>query len=333
MKFGKWAAINNGGGVAGVLITVILSFFIRDVWALALGNVAESAFRCLFSYILCPYLPSLSWDRTAVRELLKFSRGLLGLAFLNLIFMRTDVFVLAKLYPSSDLGLYIIAVSLVQTPVGFIMNLLGQTLLPTYAQIQGSDERINRILLRVTAILAYLGTPLLVLAFFCGRSLLTFAYGRPYGAATAPLVVASFVALANLLNAQITTTFYAKGSPQLHRTCVVIMAVIMIATIYPFVKWLGPVGGQVACLISILAGYSFQIARGRNITGLDIYRYGKILLAPAGISLAVAAVCLGARSFPTATHPVPNIVLGIGGAALAYLLSVILVRSKRDVIA
>jgi len=141
------------------------------------------------------------------------------------------------------------------------------------------------------------------------------------------------VALANLLNAQITTTFYAKGSPQLHRTCVVIMAVIMIATIYPFVKWLGPVGGQVACLISILAGYSFQIARGRNITGLDIYRYGKILLAPAGISLAVAAVCLGARSFPTATHPVPNIVLGIGGAALAYLLSVILVRSKRDVIA
>src|SRR5262249_20590787 len=146
MKFKKWAAINHGGGICGEIITVILSFFIRDVWALALGSVAENVMRWMLSFILCPYLPSLSWEGEAFRDLLRFSKGLFGLAFLNLIFARTDVFVLAKLFSPADLGLYVMAIYLVQTPTNFIMNLLGQTLLPTFSQIQGQKDRENRIL-------------------------------------------------------------------------------------------------------------------------------------------------------------------------------------------
>ena len=63
MKFGRWMAISNGGGICGVILTVVLSFVLRDVWALAIGFGSENAFRCLLSYILCPGLPSLGWER------------------------------------------------------------------------------------------------------------------------------------------------------------------------------------------------------------------------------------------------------------------------------
>jgi PST family polysaccharide transporter len=69
MKFGRWMAISNGGGICGVILTVVLSFIIRDVWALAIGFASENAFRCLLSYILYPGLPSLRWDTHAIREL------------------------------------------------------------------------------------------------------------------------------------------------------------------------------------------------------------------------------------------------------------------------
>jgi lipopolysaccharide exporter len=320
MKFGKWAIINNLGGILGVIITLLLSFVIRDVWALVLGNVAESACRCFLSYIFCPYLPSFSWDKTAARDLLQFSKGLLGLSFLNLIFMRTDVFVLAKLYAPVQLGLYVMAVSLIQTPSGFVMNLLGQTLLPTFSHVQDSDARINRILIQVSAVLAFVGIPGLVFMIFCGRALLTLAYGRSYAAAAMPLVAASFVALANLLNGQITTVFYSKGAPQLHRTCVVIMAVIMIITIYPFVKWFGLVGGQIACLVSILSGYAFQLLRVHRVTALNLGQYAKTLLRPAVISLVVGLLCLGAHYFPPLAGPLPTVILGIVASLLAYAL-------------
>ena len=37
MRFGRWMAISNGGAICGVITTVVLSFYLRDVWALAIG--------------------------------------------------------------------------------------------------------------------------------------------------------------------------------------------------------------------------------------------------------------------------------------------------------
>jgi O-antigen/teichoic acid export membrane protein len=49
LKFSRWTMINSGGGICGVIVTIVLSFILRDVWALVIGSVSEAAFRCLFS--------------------------------------------------------------------------------------------------------------------------------------------------------------------------------------------------------------------------------------------------------------------------------------------
>ena len=211
MKLGRWAAITNGGAICGVGLTVLLSFILRDVWALAIGYCAENAFRCVLSYIVCPGLPSLPFDRQAVRELLKFSRGVFGLSFLNLLFSRADIFVLAKLYSSAALGVYTMAVLLVQTPSVFLISLLGQTLLPALAHVQTDSNRMNRILVEVTSWLILLGLPAVVVIGLCGPSALTVIYGVRYAAAAAPLTVACAVVFLNTLNSLITAVFYAGG--------------------------------------------------------------------------------------------------------------------------
>jgi O-antigen/teichoic acid export membrane protein len=318
MKFRKWAIINHGGSILGVLITVGLSFFIRDVWALVIGYCSESGARCVLSFIVCPYLPPRRWPMAAIRDLLSFSRKAFGLALLNLIFARTDIFVLAKLHSAAELGLYSMAILLVQTPTSFLMNLLGQTLLPAFSQVQEDRARTNRILIQVTSVLLLAGMPALVFVVFCGHSLLTLAYGHRYSVAEGPLIVASFVALFNALNGQVTSIFYAKGQPHLHRRCVVIMAITMIVLIYPSIERFGLVGGQLAALLAVLAGFLFQVARLRGLIGLDLAEYGKPFLVAAGISVAVAVVCLSTRPFASLSRPVPNIFFGIVGCAVAY---------------
>ena len=211
MKFGRWMAISNGGGICGVILTVILSFYLRDVWALAIGSCSENAFRCLLSYILCPGLPSLGWDRHAVRDLYKFSRAVFGLSFLNLIFSRTDIFVLGKLYSTTALGLYTMAVFLVQTPSSFLTTMMVQTLFPAFAHVQEDKERVNRILMEATSWLILLGLPGVVVIYLCGHSLLTVIYGARYVAAAGPLAVAAIVVFLNVLNAAITCVFTAYG--------------------------------------------------------------------------------------------------------------------------
>ena len=334
MKFSRWAAINHGGGIIGIVITVVLSFFIRDVWALVLGLCSESAARCILSFVICPYVPLLNWNTAAIRDLLRFSKGLFGLAFLNLIFARTDIFVLAKLYPAAQLGVYSMALYLAQTPVSYLMNLLGQTMLPTFSHIQGDDRRVGRILLQVSSLIIFLGIPALVFVVFCGHSLLMIVYGPRYGAASTALILTCAVALVNLLNGQLTTVFYARALPQLHRTCVLIMAIMMIVLMYPFAKWFGLVGGPMACLASVLVGFLFQLVRVRDLIGLDLSSYAKPTLSAVGISLSVVAVCLAAKISPRLDRPIPTVMLGVLGCLIAYGVGAALfIRPTRGVVA
>jgi lipopolysaccharide exporter len=321
MKFHRWAAITHGGGVFGVIVTVALSFYIRNVWALVIGYAAEGLARCVFSYLICPHLPSFKIDRGAIHELTHFSRGMFGLSFLNLVFARTDIFVLAKLYPAEKLGLYAMAIYLAQTPTNFLMNMLGQTLLPTFSNIQDNKERVNRILLQVTSIIVLLGVPAVTFIYFCGHSLLTLAYGQRYGAVSNALFVTACVALLNLVNGQITTVFYADGQPQLHRRSVAIMAILMIILIYPSAKYLGLVGGQIACLLSLTVGYLFQVLRLQHLTGIAIGRYIRPFTTALLISLVAAALCMIARLFSISMVPLVNILFGLGGCLISYMLA------------
>jgi len=320
MKFGQFAAFSNGGAVCGVIVTVVLSFIMRSVWALAIGYCAENAFRCLFSYILCPGLPSLKLDRHAFRDLMVFSKGMLGLSFLNLIFTRTDIFVLGKLYSPALLGIYTMGVYLIQTPTSFLINMLVQTLLPAFSHVQGDKERANRMLTEVTSWILLLGLPAVAMIWLCGPSLLRVIYGSRYAAASGALALAAGVALLNTLNSLITTQLYAAGRPSLHRRAVAASAVIMLVVTYPACKYLGLAGGQIAALIAITASYFLQVVRAREIMGLRLLHYGRALAPATLVSAGVVIAGVAARFFGLAITPLANIAFAIAAWLIACSL-------------
>lgn len=331
MKFGRWAAITNGGAICGVILTVILTFILPDVWALAIGYCSENFFRCLLSYILCPGLPSLGWDKEAARDLLSYSRGAYGLSFLNLIFTRTDIFVLGKLYSPTALGLYTMAVYLVQTPTGFIQNMVGSTLVPAFAHVQDDHKRINRVILEATAWLIVLGLPVVVVVWLYAPTLLRIIYGVRYLKSAGPLAVAAGVAFLSIVNGVITDAFSAMGRPALHRRAVAASAVIMIVTIYPACKVWGVIGGQVAALLAIATSYLLQITRICGLTGLSLARYGRALL-PAGLASA-AVLCGGLtlRYLGFAQGNISQIALILCAFLLTYGVCVpSMLRTKED---
>lgn len=318
MKFGRWATISNGGAICGVILTVILSFILPDVWALAIGYCSENAFRCLLSYILCPGLPSFGWNRSAARDLLSYSRGAYGLSFLNLIFTRTDIFVLAKLCSPTALGLYTMAVYLVQTPTGFIQNMVGSTLVPAFAHVQEDHQRINRVILEATSWLIVLGLPAVVVIWLYAPSLLRVTYGIRYLRSAGPLAVASAVAFISILNGVITDAFSAMGRPALHRRAVAASAVVMIVAIYPACKMLGVIGAQIAALVAIGTSYLLQVIRIRALTGLGLAQYGAAFVR-AGLVCA-ALLCGGfcIRLLGLAEGNAAQIALGLCALLLAY---------------
>jgi O-antigen/teichoic acid export membrane protein len=327
MRFKRWALIQCGGGICGSVIVVVLAFFIRSVWALAIGYAAENFMRCVVSFAICPFRPKLKLDKDSARDLLRFSRGVFGLSLLNLIFTRTDIFVLGKVYPAAQLGIYTMGIYLIQVPTSFIWGVLSQTLMPSFALIQDEHSRINRILIRVTSMVVLFGMPALIFFSLSSRSLLSLLYGPRYVAAALPLTVAAAVAVVNLANSIITMVFYATGRPEFHRRCVFIMALLMIVLIYPAVKQFGMVGGQIAAFISITAGYASQLLRIRRLTGLNVGQYSGSFPFPAAVSCVVFVILLGIRQLVVTNALLPNLALGVLGCTLALAIcSVVVVK-------
>jgi len=320
MKLGRWAAITNGGGICGVILTVVLSFYMRDVWALAIGYSGENAFRLLLSYALCPGSPSRHFHWGSAKELLMFSRGIFGLAPLNLIIARADVFVLGRLYPLATLGLYTMAVALVTTPSVFCTNMLGQTLMPALSSVQEDTQRINRIILEVTSWLLLLGMPAAIFISLSAPSLLRLAYGARYVAAAGPLSVASVAVFLTVLNSIPTIVLFAKGRPVLHRHAVLASAAAMLVVIYPACKFMGPVGGQITALLAVAVGYLFQLIQLGRVTGLNLFRYGSAFVLPTLGSAAMLIIVLGGRHLGLAVNPSADIAVCAGSCLIAYAI-------------
>jgi lipopolysaccharide exporter len=320
MKLGRWAAITNGGGICGVVVTVILCFFMRDVWALAIGYCSEDVSRFVLSYIICPGRPRLRIDWKAAKELLTFSRGVFGMAPLNLVISRADIFVLGRLYSLSVLGVYAMGVSLAVTPSVFITNMLGQTLLPAMSGIQQDTQRLNRILLEVTSWLVLMGVPATLFVTLSAPSMLRLAYGARYAAAAGPLSVAAAVVLLTVLNAPPTTVLFAKGLPGIHRQGVIVNAVIMLLAIYPASKLMGPTGAQIAALLAVVVGYLYQVIRLRVVTGLSLARYGSAFLGPLFASAVALAVVIGSHHLGLAVSPTANILVCTGSCLIASVV-------------
>jgi O-antigen/teichoic acid export membrane protein len=329
MKFGRWMIINNGGCMSGVILTVVLSYVVHDVWALAIGFGSENAFRCILSYIFYPGIPSLRIDTCAAQDLYTFSKQAFGLSFMNLIFSRADIFVLGKLCSTTQLGLYSIGVALVTTPSGFITNMLSQTLIPALSHVQQDKLRLNRILNEVTSWLIMLGLPSVAVVCLCGASLLTVVYGERYVSSAASLAVAAVVVFLNILNAAITCVFIAVGRPGLHRRAVAASAIVMLIATYPACKLFGIVGGQIAALLGISVSYILQLTRIIKLTELNLIHYRRSIGKAMFVTSGIVAISYGAHLIGIELRPITTVILGFAGCIIAYICAISLHMQNR----
>jgi O-antigen/teichoic acid export membrane protein len=94
--------------------TILLAWWLQDVWALVLGLLFGDLVRIVLTHILCPPAPRPRWDREALHELAHFGLSI----FLNTLVFGAwfyfDRLVGPRLIDAPDFGLYVLAWSLAE---------------------------------------------------------------------------------------------------------------------------------------------------------------------------------------------------------------------------
>lgn len=272
-KFGRSVFLIQGSAILGVVVTIGLALVIRNVWALVIGFVVESATLCVLSYVLVPFLPRFRIDRESFEELMKFARGMFGLPILTMVSMQADIFVLGKLVETDQLGMYTLALQLAQQPCIIFGQVFGVILLPVFAENQHNKEVLCRHVRKVNRTTFVFFAPLAALAAIWAKPILSLAYGPRYSVVSTPFTIMFFVMFFRIQGHILASVYLAIGKPSLHRRFAILLAVLMVSLIYPSIKLFGLVGATLSLLIAYGAAVCLQAETMSRIIGLRFKDY------------------------------------------------------------
>lgn len=272
-QFGRAVLLIQGSAILSAIITIALALVMRNVWALVIGCVLEKAFVAVFSFLLVPFLPRFRFDRKSLSELLKFSRGIVGLPILTAISFHAPTLILGKVISSYQLGLYSLASLLSYIPTDLYSRIITPILLPAFSEKQDDKHALCRGLLRTSQHTAFLIVPLIALMICSSRELLSVVYDPRYAAMAVPFAIFSLEILARSQASVFSGMYMAVGKPHLQRRFSTVRAVIITMFIYPAAVYFGPIGAVIVIVLGNYLVLLLQVFKARKVFDLKLSRY------------------------------------------------------------
>ena len=292
LQFGRYVILTQGSGVISILLTIGLAFYLRNVWALVIGLVAEAVIRCILSFVLCPLLPKLSIDRESLKELMNFAGGMFGLSFLSVIISQIPVIVLGKVVSWEQLGMYSMAFQLASQPNYLFDRIVGRVLLPAFAEKQDDKKPICRAMLAMARGTGVFAIPLLAFTIMCPGPILSLVYGAQYSVVAIPFVLLCMWGLVSIEGTKVASLFLGMGLPRLHRRAVALRGLLLACFIYPATVYWGLSGAAAATLAAYSIALILPFRWMRNLIHLEPIEYGRAWL-PGLIFSALVFVPVG----------------------------------------
>lgn len=324
LRYGSWVIIQHVGGVLGVILTICLSLYWENVWALVIGFVAESVFRTLLSHALLPFRPGLRFNPSNTSALLKFAKGVFGLPILYFVFRRADIFVLGKLVEKSTLGVYSMAAGLAEIPSLLLSMTLQPILLPFFSRLKGDQQQLRMALMRVSGFIWLGALPICCFVAFFPGEIMGLLYGPAYRSAAVALVLLFFSTAVRIGSLPFASVYFALGRPELLRKFVFCRAVVMIIFIYPAVVRFGIIGAATTALVANVIAFLLQLMGAKNVIGLNLFQFFRQLAIMSYIAIPVFVGGMISWKFEF-SRPILKFIPGLCGLVVAYVFAAIMV--------
>jgi lipopolysaccharide exporter len=134
------SSIDIAVAVFNLVLTVAMSYWLRNYWALIISSIIGTSVRSVISYLLFPNpVYRFAYDPEIIEEMWHFSRYVIGSSAITLMLSQIDKFILGRFLTIGEFGVYMLAASLAYVPRMFCETYGSRVLFPTYAQAYRDD--------------------------------------------------------------------------------------------------------------------------------------------------------------------------------------------------
>jgi O-antigen/teichoic acid export membrane protein len=319
LKMFEWNVYRVSGPAVEIIVGIVALWWLRSVWGLVVGILANGAFSTAVSFAVSRRKPKLQLEWRKIRELFGFGKHVLGSGILVYLITQGDNLVVGRVAGIAALGLYKLAYGFANAPVTAVTHVLGDVLFPAYSRLQDDKRAVLRgfeITLETSAALAVAFATIVILFT---PDIITVVFGAKWlGSAWALRILCVFM-LFRTIGANVGPFVYGLGRPDLALKTSLVKLVLLAIIIYPLVKYFGIIGAAVATTVPSFFSTMWVVGRLVKISGWNRWEFARCLSSPAlgGAAAAAAGAILKYGSAINFSTPL-NLAAGVSLCAFVY---------------
>ena len=187
MRFRNIAVIELTSYLIGyALVAIILARAGFGVWSLVYGQLAQTFIASVGLVMSAKHPLKLSIERSALRQLMRFSVGATLAHCGSYVALNADFFVVGRWLGAAALGFYSRAYYFLMQPTSFIGSLGDRVLFPALSSIQSDQDRTLKVYYLSVSLIFLITAPLAAFLFVLAPEIIQLLLGGKWSAVVFP---------------------------------------------------------------------------------------------------------------------------------------------------
>jgi O-antigen/teichoic acid export membrane protein len=254
LAFKKIVSLNLVSDITGAVATVMLALWLRNVWALVIGNIVWAIAKCIGSYSLHSYRPKFLWDWSVAKDLLNFGKHIFWISIVTFIVTSGDDALVGKLLGLTALGFYTMAYNIANTLVTSLSGIIGKILFPTFSILQNQPQRLAEAFGRVIEFTLIFLLPFTVLIILLAEDFTLIFLGEKWLPMVPIIKILSLLGFFRGLTNVFSPIQLAVNRPQIQSRNKTIELFLFLLLVYPLTARWGLIGASWAVTTVYMAG-------------------------------------------------------------------------------
>lgn len=269
INFYKYFIYYSSGTIINFIVSIILAFILRNVWALVFGYIAGEFIRLVVSYYLYFYIPKIQIRINKLKDLFSYGIWVVLGEITNFFTRNADKYIIGKVLGIIPLGFYQMASYISNINMSEINDVVHQVAFPTYSKLQDKMEIMIEGYERSLQFLFFLGMPFAGIIFILSSDIVNIFLGQKWIQIIIPLRILSLLVLIRILGATLGSVVLAKGKQKNGLFFSFLQLIILLITIFPLTKVWGIVGTCLSVVVSISFGTIWGHIYFYNLFGIS----------------------------------------------------------------
>lgn len=321
MEFKKELILQLTPKLFSFFVTLYLAWYLRSYLALVYGMLVLSLFNVIQSYIMKPYLPSLSIK--GGKELFRFSKWLM----LNNIFYyvnnKSIDLIVGKMISTKAAGLYSISQEMATLPVSEIGAPINKASYPAYSKAKGDYKELSRLFYNTCSMITILALPTSLGLYSVADFFVPVVLGVKWMRSIEVIQLLSLAAFIISLSSNNGYIFMAIGKPRITTAISAIRIMILLILLFGIMSFDNISSPALAILCSAVCNFFISFTWLKFEINISFRSILKVLYRPILSSLIMSILIWVIKSFYIVDVNILNLVVLVVAGVITYFISIL----------